>query len=103
MLAARNETALGRRSPSNRRSGAGRQAGKIQVIAAVQRQFHDVLIRNHLSDRGRLRIEKRGSGSYLYGFRDGSRLEFEIDARNLIDVQLDFGAFRASEARVCSG
>ena len=69
----------------------------MQKIAAVQRQIHDALILDHRADRGVLRVEQRRAGRHLNGFGHRSDSELEVQARDLLDLQLDTAADRALE------
>jgi len=78
---------------------AGRQPGELVKAPAVQRQVDDLLVRDHLAERGRFRVEERRLGRDHHLGRQGAEREHELDARRLADRQLDVLADRCLKAR----
>ena len=76
----------------------GAEEQQLEEVAAVQRQLRDLPLADDLSDRRRLGIECRGIRPHLDPLADVARLELQIDALHLVDVQLNVGLDRELEA-----
>jgi len=63
----------------------------LRIVAAVERQRDDGLVLDDLADRRRFAFQDRRSARDIDRIGDGARLQREIQARDLFDLQRDVG------------
>ena len=83
--------------------GARAQEQQLEEVAAIQRQLGDLLFGDGLADAGAAGVEGDGVRLDFDRLGDVARLELQIDALDLIDVELDVGAQRDLEACLLGG
>src|SRR5436309_12046910 len=77
----------------------GTQRDKLKEVAPVKRHVDDALVLNNSSDRRILRRDKRGRPRDLHRLAHLSNLQSEVNARRLLDLQLDIALRDRAEAR----
>ena len=97
MLTAGGENAFALRPRSAGRGGAG-GPGQLEIVAPVERHFHDALVLDHGSDHGGLGIQQGRRGADADAFRHRAGLQRKIDPRRLAHVQLDLRDFLDGKA-----
>ena len=70
------------------RQDADGQPRKLQVVALVERHFDDAFVVDDLAHHGLFGFEQRCGGGHLDDLGHRSDRELEIDARDLLHVQL---------------
>ena len=70
---------------------AGAEEQQLEEVAAVQRQLRDLLLGDDLADGGGVGVDRRGIGFDFDPFGDVACGQLEVDALDLIDVQLHVG------------
>ena len=76
----------------------GGQQGQIGVIAAVQRQFHDLLRVDDLAVLAGIRLERGGHAGDLNGVGYHAHLHRDIDALPCVDIHRDIRCFEFRKA-----
>ena len=80
------------------RGGARRERRKLEIVAAVEREFQNALIFDDRAERGVVGFDKLSAGLDFDDFRNVAHLQANIKARRLGHLQLDVGAHLGCEA-----
>jgi hypothetical protein len=70
----------------------------LQVIAAIQRQVHNLLIADHVTDLRRVRLQQNSVGADLDLLGHLAHRHLHVDARGLIHLQSDIAHQTGLEA-----
>ena len=71
------------------RHRAGQHQGELAGVPAVERQRRRGAPRDHLADRGRLRLQDRGLSGHLDGLGDGTDRHLEVETGHLPRLERD--------------
>ncbi len=77
---------------------AGREARELVEATAVQREVHDLGVRHDVAQGAGLGVEERRTGGNNGALGDRAHLELHVDARGLVDLDLDGLDHRRLEA-----
>ena len=63
------------------------QGHQLQIVPAIERQFHDSFVLDHRSDRGAFGREQRRKRGDLHRLLESTELEGEVETGGLLDLQ----------------